>query len=144
MTTLTLPCEDCKLRGWSQLILLWLLAVVAFSASGLLANGEGLKLAINRALGRHARVGQPQLLAGVQEGRTAHRERQHGGGARARVVREGLVLLAIARVQAETIAQCRIEMAEGTLPEAETEEPGLATEASSCKAATCAEKARRP
>ena len=39
----------------------------------------------------------------------------------ARLVREGLVLLAIARVQAETIAQCRIEMAEGTLPEAETE-----------------------
>ena len=41
MTTLTLPCEDCKLRGWSQLILLWLLGVVAAGASGLLAHGDG-------------------------------------------------------------------------------------------------------
>ncbi len=39
----------------------------------------------------------------------------------ARLVREGLVLLAIARVQAETVAQCQAEMAEGTLPDAETE-----------------------
>ena len=42
MTALTLPCEDCKLRGWSQLILLWLLGVVVAAASGLLAHGDGL------------------------------------------------------------------------------------------------------
>lgn len=38
-----------------------------------------------------------------------------------RLVREGLVLLAIARVQAETIAQCRAEMADDALPNAEEE-----------------------
>ena len=38
-----------------------------------------------------------------------------------RLVRQGLVLLAIARVQAETIAQCRSEMAECALPDAEAE-----------------------
>lgn len=42
MTTLSLPCRDCRIRGWSQLIILWLLAVVLLGASGLLANGDGL------------------------------------------------------------------------------------------------------
>lgn len=38
-----------------------------------------------------------------------------------RLVREGLVLLAIARVQAETIAQCRQEIQDCALPDAEAE-----------------------
>ena len=42
MTTLSLPCEDCRIRGWSQLVILWLVGVVAIGASGLLANGDGL------------------------------------------------------------------------------------------------------
>jgi hypothetical protein len=42
MTTLSLPCRDCWIRGWSQLIILWLLGVVLLGASGLLANGDGL------------------------------------------------------------------------------------------------------
>ena len=42
-------------------------------------------------------------------------------GEMTRLVREGLVLLAIARVQAETIAQCRQEFEDCALPDAEAE-----------------------
>jgi hypothetical protein len=42
MTTLTLSTCQRLLRGWSQLIILWLFAVVALSASGLLAHGDSL------------------------------------------------------------------------------------------------------
>ena len=42
MTTLSLPCRDCRIRAWSQLTILWLLGVVLIGASGLLANGDGL------------------------------------------------------------------------------------------------------
>jgi hypothetical protein len=42
MTILSLPCENCRIRGWSQLIILWLVGVTAIGASGLLAFGAGL------------------------------------------------------------------------------------------------------
>lgn len=42
MTTLSLPCEDCRIRGWSQIIILWLVGVLALGASGQLAYGDGL------------------------------------------------------------------------------------------------------
>ena len=41
MTTLTLSNCHRLLRGWSQLIIMWLLGVVALAASGLLGHGEG-------------------------------------------------------------------------------------------------------
>lgn len=36
MTTLSLPCRDCRIRGWSQLTILWLPGAVLLGASGLL------------------------------------------------------------------------------------------------------------
>ena len=50
MTTLTLTDCHRQLRSGSQIILLWLLAVVALSASGLLANDSGLSRLLMPAL----------------------------------------------------------------------------------------------
>jgi len=50
MTTLSIQSCECRLRGGSLLVITWLLSVVALSASGLLAQSDGLSQLLMPAL----------------------------------------------------------------------------------------------